>query len=50
MRDSPSRGSAGALEGASVAQDQPAYARSVDRLKALRPKQVLFGHDRCGWP
>lgn len=43
-------GIAGAREGASVAQDQPAYARSVDRLKALRPKQVLFGHDRRGWP
>ncbi|HEX3265671.1 MAG TPA: N-acyl homoserine lactonase family protein [Candidatus Limnocylindrales bacterium] len=26
------------------------YARSVARLKALRPKRVLFGHDRRGWP
>jgi glyoxylase-like metal-dependent hydrolase (beta-lactamase superfamily II) len=43
-------GIAGAREGASVARDQPAYARSVARLKALRPKQVLFGHDRRGWP
>jgi N-acyl homoserine lactone hydrolase len=26
------------------------YERSVARLKALRPKRVLFGHDRRGWP
>jgi N-acyl homoserine lactone hydrolase len=26
------------------------YRRSVARLKALRPKRVLFGHDRHGWP
>jgi N-acyl homoserine lactone hydrolase len=43
-------GTAGAREGASVAPDQPAYARSVARLKALNPKHVLFGHDRRGWP
>jgi N-acyl homoserine lactone hydrolase len=43
-------GIAGAREGASVARDQPAYARSVARLKALHPKRVLFGHDRRGWP
>jgi N-acyl homoserine lactone hydrolase len=43
-------GIAGAREGASVAPDQTAYARSVDRLRALKPKQVLFGHDRRGWP
>lgn len=43
-------GISGAREGATVARDQPAYARSVARLKALKPKQVLFGHDRQGWP
>lgn len=32
------------------ARDLAAYARSVARLKALNPKQVLFGHDRRGWP
>ena len=30
--------------------DHHTYARSVARLKALRPKRVLFGHDRHGWP
>ena len=43
-------GIAGAREGESVARDQPAYARSVARLRALNPKRVLFGHDRQGWP
>jgi glyoxylase-like metal-dependent hydrolase (beta-lactamase superfamily II) len=43
-------GFAGAREGASVAPDEPAYARSVERLKALKPKQVLFGHDHRQWP
>ncbi len=43
-------GLAGAREGASVAPDQPEYARSIARLKALDPKRVLFGHDRQGWP
>ena len=42
-------GLAGAREGASVAPDQPAYARSVARLRALAPKRVLFGHDHRGW-
>lgn len=32
------------------ARDPAAYARSVARLKALHPKQVLFGHDHRGWP
>ena len=32
------------------ADDQAAYDRSVARLRALRPKRVLFGHDRRGWP
>jgi len=40
----------GAREGASVAPDSAAYARSVARLHALRPTRVLFGHDRRGWP
>ncbi len=26
------------------------YARSVARLRALKPRRVLFGHDRRGWP
>jgi N-acyl homoserine lactone hydrolase len=39
-----------AREGASRAMNGPAYARSVARLRALRPKRVLFGHDRRGWP
>ena len=43
-------GIAGAREGASRAPDTDAYRRSVARLKAIRPKQVLFGHDRRGWP
>ena len=43
-------GVAGAREGHSSASDGPAYRRSVARLKALRPKRVLFGHDRRGWP
>ena len=43
-------GIAGAREGASGAPDEPAYARSVARLRALNPRRVLFGHDRQGWP
>jgi N-acyl homoserine lactone hydrolase len=43
-------GIAGAREGASRAPDEPAYAKSVGRLRALNPKRVLFGHDRRGWP
>jgi N-acyl homoserine lactone hydrolase len=39
-----------AREGASTAQDRDAYDRSFARLKALNPKEVLFGHDRQGWP
>ena len=39
-----------AREGASRAMLGDAYARSVARLRALRPKRVLFGHDRQGWP
>lgn len=43
----------GARYGSSDARpsgDPAAYARSVERLRALRPKRVLFGHDRHGWP
>jgi glyoxylase-like metal-dependent hydrolase (beta-lactamase superfamily II) len=40
----------GAREGASSARDTAAYQRSVQRLRDLRPKRVLFGHDRQGWP
>jgi len=40
----------GAREGESVARDGDAYRASVARLRALRPKRVLFGHDRQGWP
>jgi glyoxylase-like metal-dependent hydrolase (beta-lactamase superfamily II) len=43
-------GVAGTREGVSTAPDQPAYRRSVARLKHLHPKRVLFGHDRRGWP
>jgi N-acyl homoserine lactone hydrolase len=39
-----------AREGASTAGDREAYTRSIERLKALRPKEELFGHDRQGWP
>jgi len=35
---------------ASTARDRAAYDRSIARLKALNPKEVLFGHDRQGWP
>lgn len=40
----------GARDGSVNAPDATAYARSVARLRALRPKRVLFGHDRRGWP
>ena len=40
----------GAREGATRAPDTAAYAGSVERLRALNPKRVLFGHDRRGWP
>jgi N-acyl homoserine lactone hydrolase len=42
-------GRAGAREGRSSAPDQPAYDRSVDRLKGLDPVRVWFGHDRETW-
>ena len=40
----------GTREGESVAPDGDAYRASVARLRALKPKRVLFGHDRQGWP
>jgi N-acyl homoserine lactone hydrolase len=42
-------GSAGAREGRTTARDQPAYDRSVAKLKALDPVRVWFGHDRETW-
>ena len=39
-----------ARDGSINAPDATAYARSVNRLRALNPKRVLFGHDRRGWP
>jgi N-acyl homoserine lactone hydrolase len=43
-------GLAGARDGESHAQDGAAYRASVARLRTVRPKRVLFGHDRRGWP
>ncbi|HJP87590.1 MAG TPA: N-acyl homoserine lactonase family protein [Candidatus Limnocylindrales bacterium] len=39
-----------AKEGASTARDRSAYDRSIARLRSLHPAEVLFGHDRQGWP
>ena len=38
-----------AREGRSRAPDQAAYDRSIERLRALHPAQVFFGHDRERW-
>ena len=38
-----------ALEGRSTAPDPAAYDCSIERLRALRPARVLFGHDRRPW-
>jgi len=38
-----------AIEGRSNAWDRDAYDRSVERLRALDPDLVLFGHDRNSW-
>jgi N-acyl homoserine lactone hydrolase len=38
-----------ALEGASGAPDRAAYDASLERLRALEPVRVLFGHDRAAW-
>ena len=41
----------GARLGSTDRRADPArYAASVARLRALGPKEVLFGHDRRGWP
>jgi N-acyl homoserine lactone hydrolase len=42
-------GNPDAREGRSRAPDVAAYDRSIERLKALRPDRVLFGHDRAAW-
>jgi N-acyl homoserine lactone hydrolase len=42
-------GDADALEGRSGAPDEAAYDGSIERLRALHPAQVLFGHDRQRW-
>jgi len=42
-------GDANALEGRSGAPDEAAYDGSIERLRALHPAQVLFGHDRQRW-
>ena len=42
-------GDADAREGRSRAPDQAAYDRSLERLRALDPVRVFFGHDRHHW-
>jgi N-acyl homoserine lactone hydrolase len=42
-------GRPGAREGRTVARDQPAYDRSVAKLRAIDPVRVWFGHDRETW-
>jgi N-acyl homoserine lactone hydrolase len=37
------------FEGRSGAPDQAAYDDSLDRLRALEPERVFFGHDRRSW-
>ena len=37
------------LEGRSSAPDREAYDRSTERLHALEPARVHFGHDRRSW-
>jgi N-acyl homoserine lactone hydrolase len=38
-----------ALEGRSGAADRDAYDRSIERLRAMHPVRVHFGHDRQQW-
>jgi glyoxylase-like metal-dependent hydrolase (beta-lactamase superfamily II) len=38
-----------ALEGRSGANDREAYDRSIERLRALDPVRLHFGHDRQAW-
>jgi glyoxylase-like metal-dependent hydrolase (beta-lactamase superfamily II) len=42
-------GEPGELEGRSNAPDRDAYDRSTERLHALQPERVHFGHDRRSW-
>ena len=42
-------GDADAREGRSRAPDQAAYDRTLERLRALDPVRVFFGHDRHHW-
>jgi N-acyl homoserine lactone hydrolase len=42
-------GDGDALEGGTGAADQAAYDRSIERLRALHPTEVRFGHDRQRW-
>jgi glyoxylase-like metal-dependent hydrolase (beta-lactamase superfamily II) len=42
-------GDADAREGRSRAPDKTAYDRSIERLRALQPVRVFFGHDRAPW-
>jgi glyoxylase-like metal-dependent hydrolase (beta-lactamase superfamily II) len=42
-------GAPDAREGRSRAPDRAAYERSLERLRALDPVGVLFGHDRRPW-
>jgi glyoxylase-like metal-dependent hydrolase (beta-lactamase superfamily II) len=37
------------LEGRSAAPDEATYDRSIERLRALAPGLVRFGHDRASW-
>jgi N-acyl homoserine lactone hydrolase len=37
------------LEGRSGAPDRAAYDSSIERLRALEPVRVYFGHDRVAW-
>jgi hypothetical protein len=37
------------LDGRPNAPLGDAYDRSLDRLRALEPSEVLFGHDRRTW-
>ena len=42
-------GDADPWEGRSRAPDQTSYDRSLERLRALEPVRVFFGHDRLQW-
>jgi N-acyl homoserine lactone hydrolase len=42
-------GDADALEGRTGAPDPDAYDRSMERIRALDPVRVHFGHDRQAW-